>query len=192
MFILIITAYIIGAIPTGYWFAKYFFSIDITKHGSGNIGATNIARTLGAHYFFLVFAIDALKAAVFLIACSDYFHLSVSNLIFLSVMLLIGNAYSPFLKFLGGKGVATTVGILAALTPWWITTFFILCWLLILVSTKRADIASLSSIALTAIYSFFSLNYISPSLLVLFGFITIWLFWTHRNNLKNSLPSKSL
>ncbi len=192
MLILAITAYIIGAIPTGYWFGTYFFNIDITKHGSGNIGATNIARKLGTHYFFLVFAIDALKSAVFLIVCSDYFHVSISHLIFLSGMLLIGNAHSIFLKFQGGKGVATTVGILAALTPWWIATFFVLCWLLILVSTKRADIASLASIVLTAIYSYFSLHYINPSLLVLFGFITVWLFWTHRNNLKNSLPSKSL
>ena len=192
MFILAITAYIIGAIPTGYWFSRYFFGIDITKHGSGNIGATNIARILGTHYFFLIFALDALKATLFLILCSDYFHLPVSHLIFLSAIVLVGNAYSPFLEFRGGKGVATTVGILVALTPWWIATFFMLCWLLLLVSTKRAGIASLASIILTTIYSYYSLDYINPNLLVLFTFMTLWLFWTHRNNLKNSLPSKSL
>jgi glycerol-3-phosphate acyltransferase PlsY len=185
-------AYLIGSVPTGYWFALYFFGVDITKYGSGNIGATNISRILGMRYFLLIFTFDALKATLFLLFCSDYFHLSNSHLVFLSIMLLVGNAYSPFLRWQGGKGVATTIGILIALTPWHIALFFPLLWLLIIAITKRADLASLFCIVSTTIYSYLSITYINQDLLALFVFMTFWLFWTHRNNLKNSLVSKSL
>jgi len=182
--VLALIAYLIGSLPTGYWFTRYFFNIDITQKGSGNIGATNVARTLGTRYFLFIFFLDALKAALFLIVCSDYLHLPSLQLIFLALLLLVGNAYSPFLEFRGGKGVATTVGIMAALAPWWITTFFISCWLFLLLLAKNAAVASLAAIILVMMYSYSSLGYISQDLVALFVFIAIWLFWTHRTNIK--------
>ena len=64
LFISCLISYLVGSVPTGYWFAKHFFNIDITERGSGNIGATNIGRVFGKKYFALIFLIDFLKAFI--------------------------------------------------------------------------------------------------------------------------------
>ena len=193
-------SYLVGAIPTGYWFAKYCFCVDVTESGSGNIGATNVARVLGnKKYFFLIFFLDFLKAffALFLIKkiCNfsylilpkDYFELwlkpSIFDILFYSsIFLLIGNAYSIFLKFKGGKGVATALGILAFLGPLKLFLMFLSCWGLILVISRRVDIASLiSTYFITFVYLFFP----DPQNFFLFLlFLCIWLTFRHKSNIK--------
>jgi len=179
-FILLVLAYLIGAIPTGYWISKYYFGLDITQHGSGNIGATNVARTLGKHYFLPIFLIDAGKAYGSMMLGTLVVTNAYAPYLF-AAALLIGNAYSPFLKFRGGKGVATSVGILAWMLPWQMVALFMVCWIALLATTKKAFVASLASMAIVvALTGFVGLGNNLHFLLGLCG----WLVLRHRTNLE--------
>ncbi|GAB6045949.1 glycerol-3-phosphate 1-O-acyltransferase PlsY [Caminibacter profundus] len=116
-------AYFVGGIPFGYLIAKYFAGINIKEHGSGNIGATNVlrvlkekdpkrAKTLAAVTLFL----DAFKGAAVIIL-AKILGVCDATLWTIAVLAVIGHCFSPFLKFEGGKGVATTAGVMLVLIP---------------------------------------------------------------------------
>ena len=184
MLLLFLISYLIGSIPSGYWLAKYLFKVDVTKVGSGNIGATNVARVLGdKKYFFLVFFLDFIKAYITLFMFS--LHVSLISILFLcSVFLLLGNGCSIFLKFRGGKGVATMLGILAFLYP---SLFFgyVVLWGFIVVLSRKVGIASI--VGVLALLPMFFLLYGKPDVLTLLFlfFIVIWVCVRHKNNIKN-------
>jgi acyl phosphate:glycerol-3-phosphate acyltransferase len=187
----ILVSYFVGAIPTGYWFAKYIFNIDITKSGSGNIGATNIGRILGKKYFALVFLIDFSKAVLTLCLIAYYSasfvgQLAQMQLIFSAVALLIGNAYSIFLKFKGGKGVATTVGILSYLFPIKLLILFICTWILTLAVVRRPFVASLVAAYFSCIV--FYIYFLQDNLYFFYFliFICLWLTFRHATNIWNT------
>ena len=188
----IFCAYIIGGLPLGYWYAKYYYGIDVTAHGSGNIGATNVARVLGSKWhFFLIFIGDFLKAfSVLLIAqflsVSMLHQLSVDYfLLAIACVLLLGNAFSPFLQFRGGKGVATTVGILAAIAPSSLLLIFLLVWGMIFALGRRVDLASISAMGITALSSaVIAQNFLATSF---FLFLFCFSLVRHKENLKKYL-----
>src|SRR5438105_2150337 len=110
---LLIISYLIGAIPVGYLIARFKGIVDIRKHGSGNIGATNVSRALGLPYFFLIFLIDAGKAFLTIWYLAPY---ATANFLYVcAAAVLLGNGCSIFLQGSGGKGVATLFGLLVAL-----------------------------------------------------------------------------
>lgn len=185
----VIISYFVGAVPTGYWFSKYFFNIDITKLGSGNIGATNVGRVLGKEFFALIFFIDFLKAFLTLYFLAKLLDASQSLLIFSAIALLVGNAHSIFLNFSGGKGVATTVGILVFLFPIKLLIVFVCLWTLILVATRKVFIASLVAVYFSSFIYYFcflqSHNWHKHNFLFyLLIFICFWLTFRHRSNFK--------
>lgn len=194
---LLILAYFIGSIPSGYLFAKYFFGIDIQKHGSGNIGATNVARVLGSKkYFLLIFLIDFFKAYLWMFFsknilvnfnCEIYY-----SLIFIAISLLLGNAFSIFLKFSGGKGVSTLFGIICFISPLIIKLSFFIMWLIILLLFKRSDLASLGSTSLILLISCVIKLFVSELYppLTFYIFVFLFLAFLHRKNLKKLLKSK--
>lgn len=115
VFLAFIPFYLLGAFPTGLLIAK-FHGIDISKHGSGNVGATNIARTLGKKAGFLTLLIDCSKGALAVIIADVLFH--DSNLSAITGMLAVmGHCISIPGKLRGGKGVATSLGVITALSP---------------------------------------------------------------------------
>ena len=151
---LYIFAYLVGGIPFGYLLAKYIGKVDIKKAGSGNIGATNVlrvlkqkdeklAKKLGA----ITLLLDALKGAIVVLVAK---FLGANDFVVWSVgvFAVIGHCYTPFLKFEGGKGVATGFGVLMALIP--IPTLIaLIVWF---IAAKTIKISSLSSlIALIAV-----------------------------------------
>jgi glycerol-3-phosphate acyltransferase PlsY len=175
--------YVVGAIPTGYFFCKFFFGIDITQYGSGNIGASNVARVMGKKYFVLIALIDALKAYGVL-ALVHWLSVAygLPAWIFYLVMasLLIGNAYSIFLNFSGGKGVATALGIMLFVLPPAPAGLFVIAWAGVLALTKQPFVASLVSIML--VLSFLVITGL-PEQAVLIGAIAVWLLQRHRSNI---------
>ncbi len=174
-------AYLIGAVPTGYLLARSF-GIDITKHGSGNIGATNVARVLGSKkYFFLIFFLDVFKAAGFLYLAQPY--LSQLHLLYCAVAILLGNAYSIFLRFRGGKGVATSFGILLALFPPPVTLTFFVAWVFTLAVARRVDVASLIAALCTTLGAASGLLIVAPHQVGFLLFMTFFLIVRHRSNL---------
>jgi len=187
LFFCLILCYLIGSVPTGYWFTKYLFGLDITQHGSGNIGASNVARTLGKTYFIPIFVFDAFKAYAALWFCMSLLAfepvmLSINfwYLYSLTGALLLGNAYSIFLGFKGGKGVATVLGMLAFLMPGPLVGLFMLSWLLLVALTKRPFIASLSSIFLIVLLTFALFNGVHGAWLLS---VVAWLLLRHAQNL---------
>src|SRR5438128_1469670 len=108
--IAMVGAYLIGSIPTGYLLAYAYGVKDITQHGSGNIGATNVARVMGKQFFLIVLLLDALKAYIVVIFAQNYV-IEPLPLALVSMSVMLGNCFSIFLKGKGGKGIATGIGI---------------------------------------------------------------------------------
>lgn len=176
--IYLLVSYLIGAIPTGYIIARLQGIADIRKHGSGNIGATNVARFLGIKYFFLIFALDAAKAygCMYLLASSR----SYQECLLAAVALLIGNGYSLFLNGTGGKGVATSAGILFALFPQ-LVAILVISWLTLLAITRTAGIASSGALLVAPIAACYTVH--DAHGLMLIVFMSLWGLWMHRKNI---------
>lgn len=185
----------VGSIPTGFWFSKYFFNLDITEYGSGNIGATNIGRVLGKKYFVLIFLIDFFKAFISLYLINLVGGKIGIQPVFLQKLLILnalaflfGNAYSIFLKFRGGKGVATTAGILACLFPFRLLFCFACLWILILIITRRPFIASLFAAYLSCpVFYLFFLDNTNVYFFYFLIFVSIWLTFRHMLNIRKML-----
>jgi glycerol-3-phosphate acyltransferase PlsY len=110
-------AFTLGALPFGKLIARIASGLDITRHGSGNIGATNVARTIGVKWGLLTLVLDALKGFIPVFFFSDLFPVAPLGPSLGGLCALLGHQFSPFLKFRGGKGVATSLGIYAAVAP---------------------------------------------------------------------------
>jgi glycerol-3-phosphate acyltransferase PlsY len=189
LLISVFVAYLVGAIPTGYWLCKWLKGIDIRQYGSGNIGATNSARLLGKKYFALIFLLDAGKAWVTLYACDAFWFTTYAEsyrlpaLFTTAGVLLIGNAYSCFIAFRGGKGVATTVGIVGYLYPPLLALLFCCSWLVIFGVTRRAFIASLTAIGIVSLTG--PLIYpLEIKYIIFLVFMCFWLIIRHHGNIK--------
>ena len=109
----VIASYLIGAIPTAYIFGRVLKKIDIRQHGSGNVGATNAFRILGKGPGAAVLLIDVLKGAIVTSLVADIFGLTDPLMrVFLGVVVVCGHNWTVFLNFKGGKGIATSLGVL--------------------------------------------------------------------------------
>ena len=180
----VVGAYVVGSIPTGYMLAYVGGIKDIRNHGSGNIGATNVARILGFQYFVPVLVIDATKAALYLMAIKSY-GCSESLVLTSALALLAGNSYSLFLQLTGGKGIATTAGILCVLNP--CLALLLAClWISIVAFTRTVGIASAitcAGLVVSGLYFFSS----DVPLAVTFICIGAWGIWRHADNIKRYL-----
>jgi acyl phosphate:glycerol-3-phosphate acyltransferase len=170
--------YLIGAIPTGYLIAKLNGIADIRAHGSGNIGATNVARFLGKHYFFIIFFLDAGKAFLCMHLLRPYFDYN--YLCLFAGILLFGNGYSIFLQGSGGKGVATLCGLLISLYPIAFLPLFCV-WLLLFFITKTVGIASIGATACLPLYAYTTHN--NP-FFIFSLFAAVMIMWKHKPNIQ--------
>jgi glycerol-3-phosphate acyltransferase PlsY len=140
LFLILIISYLLGSIPFGIIAAK-FFKIDITKYGSGNIGATNVLRTLGALPGIIVLALDLLKGT--LAAYLGILFLKDAALVVLCALIVVlGHMFSIFIGFKGGKGAAVGLGILLAIAP----DVFIITAILVIIIIAVSRYVSLASI----------------------------------------------
>ena len=199
-----ILAFLIGSIPTGYLLNKYFGHGDIRKVGSGNIGATNVLRHSGKLLGLMTLFIDIAKgffASAFIPAIfsiSTYSTILIFDAIYVpSVIILTGSAavlghiFSPWLKFKGGKGVATMLGVILYLGTGYINIFLItiFSWLMIIFITRYVALGSVISLIIATIYSFFYI----PSLFLFFVLITLLITYKHKDNferIKNKTENK--
>lgn len=112
-----VLSYLIGAIPTGYLFGKFLKGIDIRQHGSGNMGATNVLRVLGKGPGAAVLILDIVKGVIPTTLIAGLFNMeSIAARVFLGVVAVAGHNWTVFLNFKGGKGIATSLGVLIGLT----------------------------------------------------------------------------
>lgn len=123
--VLIFFAYIFGSIPTGVILSRYWAKIDIAKEGSGNIGATNVYRILGKRFGVLTLLGDVLKGLI-PVAIAIWLFNSQVWIGLTALSAFIGHLYPIFLKFKGGKGVATALGVFVIIVPWAILLTFLI------------------------------------------------------------------
>jgi glycerol-3-phosphate acyltransferase PlsY len=147
-----LVAYFLGSIPWGYLAGK-LNGVDLHKEGSGSTGATNTLRVLGKPWGYTVFALDTLKGSLAVFAAfqiSSRFFASTPNEtisagVAAAIFAVIGHSYPVWLKFQGGKGIATSAGIMLALFPWPVFASGLLVWLMLFYSTRFVSVASLGA-----------------------------------------------
>ena len=142
-----IASYLFGSLPFGLWVGLITKGVDIRTLGSHNIGATNVLRVLGVGPGLLVFALDTLKGGAVLAFIKILFNMQNMSIpiwwqIIIVLCAIFGHTYSIFLKFKGGKGVATTLGALLALNPL-VAAIGLSIWVIILILTKYVSLASI-------------------------------------------------
>ena len=178
--LMIIICYLMGSMPFGYVVAKVVKKIDIRDYGSGNIGATNAFRVLGPWLASLVLIGDLLKG---FLAIVFFYQLNIDNLfvIILGGLAVIGgHDWSIFLKFKGGKGIATTYGVFLALNPK-IALLSALIWLIVIALTRYASLASILSLSVLVVLM---LWFKQPQEYIIFGVIILALaLYRHRGNI---------
>jgi glycerol-3-phosphate acyltransferase PlsY len=151
-FLIILGSYLLGGFPTGVVLTKRKYGLDVRDMGSGNIGATNVTRVFGWYAGLLVFVIDFLKGYLPLWVWVKFYPLTTPWLLTASgLALVIGHCFSPYLKFKGGKGVATSLGCLAFLIPQGALVGLVV-YLLALAITRISAVGSLSGILSMWIY----------------------------------------
>ena len=185
LIIVAVYSYLLGSIPFGLVLTKIFLKKDIREIGSGNIGTTNVLRTGKKSLAITTLVLDLLKGYFSIIITFTYFE----NLISYSALIcFIGHIFPVWLKFKGGKGVATYLGVILALSYKFFLIFGI-TWLVLSFLFRYASLSSIISSLIVFVYSYFFINNFS---LILFIFFVI-IIYTHRENivrLKNSEESK--
>lgn len=149
-FIALVLAYLLGSIPTSFIFARLFKKLDIRKHGSGNVGATNVFRIVGKWPALAVLMIDVLKGVIAVSLLADVFFNNTVGItigfglyrVCIGAAVISGHVWSAFLGFKGGKGVATTAGVLLVLQPY-IFVGSLGVWILIFSFFRIVSIASI-------------------------------------------------
>ena len=181
-----ILSYLMGSIPFGFILTKIFLKKDIRDIGSGNIGATNALRTGNKSLGFGTLFLDVIKAVIPVI----YVKLNYPDYIFIaSLCVFLGHVFPIWLKFKGGKGVATYVGILFSINLT-IGFVFIGVWFFTFLISKYSSLSSLLGSLSVPIYLFF----FTSQNLVFFSIMFILILYTHRENvkrLKNKEESKT-
>ena len=171
-----IASYLSGSIPFGLILTKIFLNKDLRKIGSKNIGATNVLRTGNKIVAGLTLFLDISKGIIPILITKEYF----TDLIYLSSLAaLLGHIFPVWLRFKGGKGVATYLGIIFILS-FNLGVVFCVSWILISIASKYSSLSSILSTMIVFIVSFFNNNFELTSYL----FITfIIILYTHRQNI---------
>jgi glycerol-3-phosphate acyltransferase PlsY len=178
--LIIIFSYLLGSIPFGFLFTKFLLKKDIRKIGSGNIGATNVLRTGNKSIGYATLILDILKAVAPLIFVKIYYN---EYLYVSSLCIFLGHVFPIWLKFKGGKGVATYVGILCCINLYLGICFGII-WLIIFFIFKYSSLSSLIGSLSVPIINFFLLK---EEVVFFFIIMFILIFYTHRENIKRLL-----
>ena len=198
--IIIVISYLLGSIPFGLILTKLFLKKDIRNIGSGNIGATNVLRSGNKLLGYSTLVLDILKAILPVI----YVKFNYPDLIYISSLsVFLGHVFPIWLKFRGGKGVATYVGILFSINIFY-GLIFGFTWIIIFLWSKYSSVSSLLGSISIPLYLIIDASYYSvynelvvynnKSQIIFFSIMFVLIFYTHRENikrLKNKEESKT-
>ena len=187
LFLIILVSYLFGSIPFGLLLTKIFLKKDIREIGSGNIGATNVLRSGNKILGYSTLVLDILKAVLPVL----YIKFFMNDYLYISALsIFIGHVFPIWLKFKGGKGVASYLGILCCLDIFTALIFGVV-WISIFILFKFSSLSSLLASLTIPIFQFF---YNSNSDYYFYFMMFILIFFTHRENIKrlrNNTESKS-
>ena len=174
--IIALFSYLLGSIPFGFILTKIFLKKDIRDIGSGNIGATNALRTGNKSLGYTTLVLDISKAILPIL----YIKFNYPDYIFIaSLSTFLGHVFPIWLKFKGGKGVATYIGILFSINLIF-GLIFIISWIITFLISKYSSLSSLVASLIVPIYLIIFKNYNSIFFLIMF----VLIFYTHRENVK--------
>ena len=177
LILVISISYLMGSIPFGLILTKVFLKKDIRNVGSGNIGATNVLRTGNKLIGYFTLILDVLKAVIPVL----YVKLNFPELVYISSLsAFIGHVFPIWLKFKGGKGVATYVGILFSIN-YFFGIIFIVSWLIIFFISKYSSLGSILSSLLVPIFIFLNSSYENQYFFII---MFVLILYTHRENVK--------
>lgn len=188
--LVVVIAYLIGSIPTGYIIVKLFTGQDIRTVGSGSTGATNVKRVMGKKWFFIVMLLDAFKGALPVLLAVMLTH-SFTNIgllpVLAAVAVILGHSKSIFLKFTGGKSVASGVGTILALN-WQVGLVIAVIWGTI---TYISKYVSLGSIIALAISPFLMWWFGAPIAYICYCALgALYIIYLHRENIKRLIKGE--
>ena len=174
--IIIVISYLLGSIPFGLLLTKLFLKKDIRKIGSGNIGATNVLRSGNKLIGYITLLLDIFKAIIPVL----FIKFNYPDFVYISALsVFLGHVFPIWLKFKGGKGVATYVGILFSLNLIYGLVFGI-TWILIFLIYRYSSLSSLIGSLSIPIYLFIT----NENQIIFFGIMFVLIFYTHRENIK--------
>ncbi len=184
----IVVSYLIGAIPTGLIVVRLLTGEDIRRHGSGNIGTVNVLRVAGAGTAVVVLAVDILKGLV-PVVLAERLGASAWTVVLAGLAAIAGHNWSIFLKFQGGKGVATSFGVLAALS-WPAAAVAAAVWIVTVAVTRYSSLGSLLGVVSVPI-TMWRLR--QPEQYVYFGMIAaLFAIYRHRTNIQRLVAGTEL
>jgi len=187
VFGLFVISFLLGSIPSGYVICRVFKNIDIRKYGSGNIGATNVYRVCGGFFATIVLILDILKGFIPVFISKNILHFPSPISIITGLLAISGHIFSIFLKGKGGKGVATSFGVIIGLFPLSALSSFIIWFIILLVS----HIVSVASIMAGFFLPLFIYIFYKDIPLTVFGVIIFFfIVYTHRENIKRLKKGK--
>ncbi len=181
--IIILGSYIVGSIPSGLILGKLLWQVDLRDYGSHNIGATNAWRTIGKTAGLLIFVADLLKGMF-----GVYLGMTLGDtavaIVLGGILAIVGHSASLFLKFKGGKGVATGLGVLVMMMPT-VSAIVFVAWLVIVLISKYV---SLGSIVAAALVPVFACVLGEPTEFILFGILAaLFVIYRHKSNISRLL-----
>ena len=182
----LVASYLIGAIPTSYVAARVFGGIDLRQHGSRNLGATNLYRVLGWRFALPVGLIDAAKGAIPVLGFAPLASDSELFALVCGITAVVGHVYSVFVRFRGGKGVATAAGVMLALTPVALAVSLVV-WVVLVYLTGYVSVGSIVSAAIFPLAVYLLEHPAMPEILWLDVGVAAGIIWLHRSNIQRLL-----
>ena len=185
-FLFIIVFYLIGSIPFALILTKLLGHGDIRDIGSGNVGATNVLRTGNKYLAFAVLCLDIAKGLLPFLILKLFYDTNTLHSIFLCHFAILGHIFPVWLKFKGGKGVATYIGFLISFNIL-LGLYFLVTWIIIALVSRYSSLSSLAASLIAPLYFFF----INPNIIV--GIFLLYIFLIislkHRENIKRLMNS---
>lgn len=186
----VLSAYIIGSIPTGYIIVKTFTGQDIRTIGSGSTGATNVKRVMGKKWFFITLLLDAFKGALPVVSAS-LFAKTFTGIgllpVLAAVAVILGHSKSVFLKFTGGKSVASGVGTILALN-WQVGLIIALIWSVVTFFTRYVSVGSIIALAISPLLMW---SFKAPVAYIAYCAIgALYIIWLHRSNIQRLIKGE--
>jgi acyl phosphate:glycerol-3-phosphate acyltransferase len=182
IFFAVTGSYLIGAIPFGFIFSKIFSNVDVRTIGSGNIGATNVLRASGKTAAALTLVADALKGLLPVLIVQHLFNAEIVTVLS-GAAAVLGHNFPVYLKFKGGKGVATSFGVILAVSPW-VGLVSLLVWLVSAFLWRYSSLSALVAFACYTALTFIVSPQVSKHYQSLSLFIFGMIYYRHRENIK--------
>lgn len=182
-FILLLAAYAVGATPTSFWVGKFLYGKDLRQVGSGNLGATNTFRVLGWKAAAPVLVVDVLKGwlPVWWFPLIDDRTTAVWAIGY-GAAAIVGHVFSIWVRFKGGKGVATSAGVLTALAPVSVAAA-VVAWVIVVGLTRMVSAGSLAAAVVAPLSAALTVG-TSPTLTAFMTLLALFIIWAHRSNVR--------